>query len=60
MTDEEVMQEFMREITPELPNREQPVPDVITGNNWRHIADVISLEADRIFLNNYQGEGEQS
>jgi hypothetical protein len=60
MTDEEVIREFMREITLELPNREQPVPDVITDNNWRHIADVISLEADRIFLNNYQGEGEQS
>ena len=60
MTDEEVIREFMREITLELPNREQPVPDVITDNNWRHIADVISLEADRIFLNNYQGEGGQS
>ena len=60
MTDEEVIRQFMREITLELPNREQPVPDVITDNNWRHIADVISLEADRIFLNNYQGEGEQS
>ena len=59
MTDEEVIREFMREITLELPNREQPVPDVIINNNWRHIADVISLEADRIFLNNYQGKGEQ-
>ena len=59
MTDEEVFEEFMRYVTPELPVREQPVPDVIKRDNWRHIADVISLEADRAFLNNYQGKGEQ-
>jgi len=47
MTDEEVFEEFMRYVTPELPTREQPVPDAC-------------LEADRAFLNNYQGKGEQS
>ena len=46
MTDEEAFEEFMRYVTPELPTREQPVPDAC-------------LEADRTFLNNYQSKGEQ-
>lgn len=60
MTDQEVFEEFMRNVTPELPVREQVVPDRF-GVLLRLRKKQTKLQKSfRAFLNNYQPKGEQS